>query len=152
MNKHKHSSLNSQSMDINSLLSAVDNEANEGLMELTHAKIKATKNDMLQRLQLSREKLHQFHQKLKHYRYIDEFPDLKQGTYVRWIPLNDPKNIRLTNGGIVCSVYLDAGVNVVCKNHMNRMFQFKLSDSMVFQKITEQEEVLLSALDFLEKK
>lgn len=139
-------------MDIDTLLAAVDNEANEGLMELTHSKIKATKNDMLQRLQLSREKLRQFHQKLKHYRYIDEFPDLKQGTYIRWIPLKDPKNIRLTNGGIVCSVYLDAGVNVVCKNRMNRMFQFKLGDSMVFQKITDQEEVLLSALDFLEKK
>lgn len=139
-------------MNIDVLLSAVDNEANDALMELTHAKIKATKNDMLQRLQLSREKLGQFHQKLKRYRYIDELPELKQGTYIRWIPLNDPQNIRLTNGGIVCSVYLDAGVNVVCKNHMNRMFQLKLGECMVFQKITEQEEVLLTALDFLEKK
>lgn len=139
-------------MDIDALLAAVDNEANEGLMELTHAKIKATKNDMLQRLQLPREKLRQFHQKLKHYRYIDEFSDLKQGTYIRWIPLNEPRRIRLTNGGIVCSVYLDKGVNVICKNFMNRMFQLRLSECMVFQKITEQEEVLLKALDFLEKK
>ena len=139
-------------MNIDVLLTAVDNEANEGLMDLTHAKIKSTKNDMLQRLQLPREKLRKFHQKLKHYRYIDELPDLKQGTYVRWIPLNDPKNIQLKNGGIVCSVYLDNGINVICKNYMNMMFQFKLGECMVFQKITEQEEVLLTALDFLENK
>lgn len=137
-------------MNIDTLLSAIDNEANDTLMEQTHAKIKATKNDMLQRLQLSREKLRLFHKKLKNYRYIDELPDLKHGTYIRWIPLSDPGNIRLTNGGIVCSVYLDDGVNVICKNHMNRMFQFKLGESMVFQKITNQEEVLLTALDFLE--
>lgn len=139
-------------MNIDTLLTAVDNEANESLMGLTHSKIQQAKNDMLQRLQLSREKLRDFHKKLKRYRYIDELPELKQGTYIRWIPLGDPKNVRLTNGGIVCSVYLGDGVNVVCKNHMNRMFQLKLGECMVFQKITDQEEVLLTALDFLEKK
>jgi len=139
-------------MNIDTLLAAVDNESNETLMGLTHSKIKQTKNDMLQRLQLPREKLREFHKKLKQYRYIDELPELKQGTYIRWIRLSDPQNVYLTNGGIICSVYLNNGVNVICKNHYNRMFQLKLGECLVFQKITQQEEVLLTALDFLEKK
>jgi hypothetical protein len=138
-------------MDIKQLLAAVDNEANDTIMNLTNTKIKKIKNDMLQRLQLPREKLREMHKKLKHYRYVDELPDIKPGTYIRWIRLQNPEDIRLSTGGIVCSITIGEGVNVVCKNNINRMFQCKLGDSMVFQKITDQEAILLSALDYIQE-
>lgn len=137
-------------MDIEYLMTAVDNETNDGVMKLSHRKIKQMKNDMLQRLQLPRGKLRDLHKKLKEYRYIDELPDLKYGTYVRWISLSDPSDIYLTAGGIVCAINVHNGINVVCKNRFNRMFQFNLNEVMLFQKITEQEDILLSALDYLE--
>ena len=107
------------------------------------------KNDMLQKLRLPRDKLRSLHKSLKLYRYVDELPDLHYGSYVRWISLKNPNNIRLTNGGIVCDVKIDDGINVVCRNNMHRFFQFKMGECLVFQQLTDKEQVLLSALDYL---
>jgi hypothetical protein len=43
------------------------------------------------------------------------------------------------------------GVYIVCKNKFNYFFQFHFGKSMVFQKLTDQEQILLSALDHLSK-
>ena len=51
------------------------------------------------------------------YRFIDELPDLHYGSYIRWITIKDPENIKLTNGGIVCEMKVgDDGIIIVCKN------------------------------------
>ena len=109
---------------------------------------------VLQELDLSREDTLDFLSKLRHYRYVDEMDDLKYGTYLRWIPLNNPKELQLTKGAIFCEMKItDDGVQLVCKNYgyNNRFFQIKLDENLVFQRLTEQEQVLLSALDHLSK-
>lgn len=137
-------------LDIDSLLSALDNEDNECLMQLDHTKLMTIKNDMLQKLNLPREKLKKFHRQLKSYRYVDEMNELKYGAYIRWIPLKDPSNIKLTNGGIICDLLVkDTGIHIVCRNNMNRFFQLRILENMVFQKLSEQENVLLSVMDYL---
>ena len=56
----------------------------------------------------------------------------------------------MTNGGIVCEIKVcDDGIHVVCKNNMNRMFQLNLSENLVFQRLNDQERVLLAALQYL---
>ena len=55
--------------EINELLSALDNQEDNTIINLTTSKIKQQKNDILQKLQLPREKLKLFHKKLKQYRY-----------------------------------------------------------------------------------
>ena len=45
----------------------------------------------------------------------------------------------------------DDSVIITCKNRMNRLFNLKLEESMIFQKLTSQEEVILSAMKFLTK-
>ena len=80
--------------------------------------------------------------------------ELKYGTYVRWIPIEDPNNIHLTKGGIFCEMKItDEGVFCVCKNfgYLNKHFQISMDKNLIFQKLTEQELVLLSALDHLSK-
>ena len=109
---------------------------------------------MLKELNLSREDTLDFLSKLRNYRYVDEMDDLKYGTYLRWIPLNNPKKIELTKGAIFCEMKItDEGVQLICKNHgyNNRFFQIKLDENLVFQRLTQQEQVLLSALDHLSK-
>lgn len=141
---------NADDLDIKSLMSALDNEENESLLNLDHSKLKAIKNDMLQKLGLPREKLKKLHAQLKEYRYVDEINDLKYGAYIRWIPLKDPTNIRLTNGGIVCEILVkDNGIHVICRNNINRLFQIRLVENMVFQKISYQENILLSVMGYL---
>jgi hypothetical protein len=141
-----------QDMDMQYLLSALDNETNESIMDLTTSKIKTTKNNILQKLQLNREELKKLHTKLKYYKYVDELHDIQYGAYIRWIPLKNPEKIYLTNGGLICDIkILDEGVHIICKNNMNRFFQIKLDENLIFQKLTDQERTILSVLDYLEK-
>jgi len=141
-------------MDVNKLLKALDDETNETLFNYTTKKIKEMNLKVLQELDLSREDTLDFLSKLRNYRYVDEMDDLKYGTYLRWIPLNNPKDVQLTKGAIFCELKItDDGVQLVCKNYgyNNRFFQIKLDENLVFQRLTEQEQVLLSALDHLSK-
>lgn len=131
------------------LMRAIDNESNASMEGLTTASMKSMKNNMLQQLGMGREQLTAAHAKLRAYRFIEDLDALRYGAYVRWFDLTRDEP-RLTNGGIVCDmVVTDTGVSVRCKNQFHRMFSFNLSECMVFQKLSEQELVLLSALDYL---
>jgi hypothetical protein len=138
-------------LDIDTLINALDNDDNAKLMKLDYSTVNKIKNDMLQRLGLSREVLVKYHKSLKHYRYIDEIPDIKFGSYVRWVPLTNPDNIKLTNGGVVCDVKIGNDVSVLCRNRNNIVFEFKMAKCLVFQKLSEEERVLLSAMEYLNK-
>lgn len=134
------------------LLKSLDNECNESMSNLTSKKIKAIKNDQLQQLQLSREVLKDYHKKLKDYRFVDDLSNIQYGRYIRWINLTNPENLKLTAGGIIIDIkILDDGIHLVCKNFRNTKFQIKIDECLIFQKISDQEKVILSALDYLEK-
>ena len=42
-----------------------------------------------------------------------------------------------------------SGIKIVCKNNMNRFFQINMNENLIFQKLNNQENVLLSALDYI---
>ena len=139
-------------LEINKLLLALENESNSSIMNLTTSKIKTIKNNMLQRLGLERDELKKIHKKLKGYRYCSDMNDIQYGYYIRWIPLKNPDNIRLTNGGIIIDIdIINNCVQLRIKNNMNRIFQIKLDECYIFQKITPQEKVILGVLDYLDK-
>ena len=78
--------------------------------------------------------------------------ELKYGTFLRWISIEDPTNIQLTKGAIFCEMKItDDGVFCVCKNFgfPVRHFRISMDKNLIFQKLTDQELVLLSALDHL---
>jgi sulfite reductase beta subunit-like hemoprotein len=84
----------------------------------------------------------------------DEMNDLKYGTYIRWIPIENPNNIHLTKGAIFCEVKItDDGVYLTCKSHgyTKTYFRVSMDQNLIFQKLTQQELVLLNALDHLSK-
>jgi len=138
-------------MDIHSLLHALNNENNETIVDLDYSTIAKHKNDLLQQLHLPREELIKIQKQLKPYRSINNLEDLRFGSYVRWIPLKNPEKIKLTNGGIVCDIKeINADIHIKCKNRMNRMFQIKMSEIILFQKLSEQEQVILKALNYLD--
>ena len=138
-------------MDIHSLLHALNNENNETIVDLDYSTIAKHKNDLLQQLHLPREELIKIQKQLKPYRSINNLEDLRFGSYVRWIPLKNPEKIKVTNGGIVCDIKeINADIHIKCKNRMNRMFQIKMSEIILFQKLSEQEQVILKALNYLD--
>jgi hypothetical protein len=141
-------------MDVQKLLKALDNENNENIIDFTTKKIQEMNLKILQELHLKREETMELFKKLVHYKYVDEMDDLKNGTYLRWIPINDPNYIELKKGAIFCNIKItDEGVFLICKNHgfQSRYFQIKLDENLIFQRLTEQELILLSALDHLSK-
>jgi hypothetical protein len=138
-----------EGLDVDLLMKSLEREENDCLMNLDTATIQQIKNDMLQKLQLPREKLKKMNKVLKQYRFIDEIPDIKYGAYVRWINLTNSE-LKLTTGGLICDIKIvKDDVLIVCRNTMGLFFQFKLNECLAFQKITDQENVLLSALDYL---
>jgi len=141
-------------MNVQKLIQALDDDSNETLFNFTTDKIREMTLNILKELHLPKEETIQFYNKLKDYKYVDEMSDLKYGTYLRWIPIEDPTNIQLTRGALFCEIKItDDGVFCVCKNmgFPVRHFQISMDKNLVFQKLTDQELVLLSALNHLSK-
>jgi hypothetical protein len=141
-------------MDINKLLKALDDESNETLLNFTTDKIKEMNLNILKELHLPKKETLDIYNKLNDYKYVDEMNDLKYGTFIRWVPIEDPKNIHLTKGALFCEMKItDDGVFCVCKNYgfPARHFRISMDKNLIFQKLTTQEIVLLSALDHLSK-
>ena len=139
-------------MSVNDILNKLDNDTDSNIINLTSIKIKDIKNNMLEQLELSPENFKSLHGKLKDYRYCTDLSDLQSGNYLRWIPLKDPDNLKLTNGAYLCDIKLyPQGVQVCCKNNFGKIFQFKFDEAMIFQKLNPQEKVILSVLDYLDK-
>ena len=144
-------------MDI-SLDETIDEIINElddkQLLYLTSGKIKELKNNILQKLYLSREELLNYHKKLKDYRFIDELDELKLGSYIRWFNLDKMKNdnISLTNGGIIIDLKNSSDdIIIVCKNNYNRIFSLKMNHCIIFQKLKKQEKILIKIIDYVYK-
>ena len=137
---------------INKLLKPLDNDKYEDILELTHSKIKSIKNDILQQLQITRQELKVFHSKLKNYRYIDEVDEIKLGNYIRTIDLKKKDNIYLTSGGIIVDIEaINESIIIKCKNFRNNIFNLKFEEHLIFQKINNQEEILLNVLTYINK-
>ena len=107
---------------------------------------------MLKQINLDKKQFKEMLNKLKNYRYIDELPDLKYGAFIRWISLKNPEIIKLSNGGLVMEIKIElSGIKIVCKNNMNRIFNVNMSENFIFQKLTDQEKIILYAIDCLSK-
>jgi len=141
-------------MDVSKLLKALDDDSNETLLNFTSDKIKEMNLNIVKELQLPRKDTLDIMNKLREYKYVDEMNELKYGAYIRWIPIEDPTNIYLTKGALFCEMKItDDGVFCVCKNfgYTMRHFQLSMDKNLIFQRLTDQELVLLSALDHLSK-
>jgi hypothetical protein len=135
-------------MEINKLLNALDNDENESIMNLTTKKINEMNLNVLKELHLPRQTTLDYLKKLKNYRYVDEIDDLKYGAFIRWIPITDPDDLPLHNCAMICEIKIvDNGVLITCKNFMHRHYIFKMDECLIFQKLTSQELVLISALE-----
>tara|TARA_X000000368_G_scaffold313540_2_gene251169 strand:- start:12023 stop:12445 length:423 start_codon:yes stop_codon:yes gene_type:complete len=131
---------------------ALDNDKNESIIKLNSSKILKIKENILDDITETKQAKKEILKKLKLYRYVEELPDMELGNYIRWIPLRDPDVIKLTNGGIIIGIdLLEDGIHIRCKNNMNRIIQIRLNENLVFQKLTDQEQILLKVVDYLER-
>lgn len=137
--------------DIEKLNKALDNQQNAVLLKLNNKEITEMNKQILLSLPKITNKIVASHMKsLKGYRYVDEISDLKTNVYIKWIRYDSP-NI-LTKGAISCSVKItNDEMLVMCKNFFGKFFYVSMEECVLFQKITDEENVILSAMDFLLK-
>ena len=128
---------------------ALNNDNNENITNLTFKDVNQKKQIILEDLQLSNNELKKMLKNLEDYKYIDELPELQDGRYIRWINLSNPDNLKLTNGGVLCDIKIEDSVILVLKNNFNKFFCVNMDKSLVFQKFSLQEKVILYALDYV---
>lgn len=137
-------------LDMEQLLKAVDSDENDYLLHLTTKKIQELNLNILKELGLPKNDTLDMLKQLRTYKYVDEIKELKYGRFIRWMPIKDPAKLKMTKGGIICDIKVtDNGIQIVCKNFIHRHFQFKMDECLIFQRLSQQELVLLSALDHL---
>jgi hypothetical protein len=133
-------------------MSALDNENNESIMNLTSKKIFEMNYNIIKELHLDKPTTIDYLKKLKGYMYVDELNELKHGGFIRWIPITDPTYLPLNHCGMICDIKItDNGVLITCKNFMHRHYTFKMDECLIFQKLTTQEKIIINALDHLDK-
>jgi hypothetical protein len=132
-------------LDIENILNSIENEKNNYLENKTLDDVIEEIRIKLSELNLSIENLRILCEKLMDFRYVDEINELHKGKFVRWIRTDSPDK-KLYNGGIVMDIkFMDSGVQVLCKNNMNRFIQYKFDECITFQKLNVEEQLLLLA-------
>mgnify|MGYP001412944061 FL=1 len=134
--------------DYQKLLDIVTNEETNTILHTSLQDITIRKENLLKELYLSNEYKNELLLKLKHYRYVMELPDLEIGNYIRWINLNNGDNIYLTNGSFISNIMiLEDGIQIRCTNRFGKIHQLKFDENLIFQKLTEQEHILLQLVE-----
>jgi len=129
---------------------AFENDDHMDLMNLTTKKIQQIKYDIFREMGFSQEEILDFMSKLKQYRYVDSMNEIKVGNFVRWIDISVPDSptFSLNRGAIVAEVkVVDDGISLLLKTFDYKYFQIELDKNLIFQKLSAQESVILSALD-----
>ena len=131
---------------------ALDNENNAVVSTLTTRKIGAEKMRQLQQLGFNVTTLSDYVYKLREYRYVDDLNGLTHGAYIRWIDLKNPDRLCLARGAIICDIKIgQKGVHLLCKTHPSpAMFHVIMDEVVIFQRLSQQERVILAAMDYLD--
>jgi hypothetical protein len=138
-------------LDIENILTSIENEKNDYLENKTMDDITNDIYSKIAELPGERENKELLCEKLIGYRYVDEIHELFKGRHVRWIRLNKP-DPQLTTGGILVNVkFTNDGMQLMCKNNMNRFIQYKFDECLTFQKLSTEEQLLLIAYENLAK-
>jgi len=145
-----HSTMNK--LDVNALEKALENENNASVSTLTTRKMGAEKMRQLMQLGLSTEVVADYLYKLRDYRHVDDLNGIMHGAYIRWIDLKNPAHLSLARGAIICDIKIgQKGVQLLCKTHPNpAMFHVVMDEVIIFQRLSQQERVILSAMDYLD--
>jgi hypothetical protein len=136
-------------MNIDALANASNNMSNQSMLNLTTSKIHTLTNNVLNNLNITHQQHNLFTNQLKTYMLVDELDEIKSGAYIRWISLNE--HTILKRGALFCNIQISAdGIQLICKHpKFNNYYQLTMDDNLIFQKLNNQQLIVLSALDYL---
>jgi len=139
------------------LIRTIENDNNISVLNETFQSIKKSKEDILRSIELRGKLLQEYLKKLKHYRYIENIDQVRLGVFIRWIDLYDDQ-LLLKNGGTICNIEYnndsdddDVNIRIMCnlRNYKKKYFTIPFQKCLIFQKITDQEDLLLHILQHI---
>ena len=133
------------------LMKALDNDNNSIIMKLNSKKIQEHKVNILTEMGIPDDIKTELLETLKEYRVCNDMCDLIEGRYIRWIPIKDLDDVHLTRGAFVVDVEIGNPIKILCKSAINRYFRIMYDECILFQKITPEEYVILTVMDYLDK-
>ena len=130
-------------LDIEKLIESLDDERNEYLENKTMKDINADIFNKIKNLHIDLIKKKEICEKLIGYHPIEEVYELHKGKHIRWI-----RNNKLTNGGIIVNIkFTDNGTQVLCMNSAKKFIQIKIDECIIFQKMSETEQLIIMAYE-----
>lgn len=101
---------------------------------------------ILSELQLDSPTQKEYTKKLKHYIYINELDDLKEGSFLRYISMEN--DFSLSKPCIYCDVKITVdGMQLFCKSFWgHKYFYVHLDKNLVFRKLQADEKILMAAM------
>ena len=134
---------------MNLLHNALNNTQNDQIYELTFTKIKDMKYDILNELNLPNNVFIKCITSLQNYKYVDDLNEIREGSYIRWIKIENNKEVYLNKGALYCNLTItDKAVGIICKKIIGQYFTiYNLDQYIFFQKLSDQEISILTAIE-----
>ena len=141
-------------LDVNAILSAMTKTENSTIANMTLPKIAARRHEILSSMNLTPEKMEEFERKLHLYRVIESPDELKHNQLIRWIPLRSLETRPyITLGGCLFRVRYneeEALHIVTIRNVKKFVFNIKFELNAVFQRLSQEELLILRAVEYVE--
>jgi hypothetical protein len=141
-------------LDINAILSAMNKTENNTIANTTLKKIHARRHEILASMNLTPEKLAEFERKLHMYRVIETPYDLKHNQLIRWIPLRSLEaRPYVTLGGTLFRIRenIEDKMHIVTIRNIKRfVFNIRFELNVVFQRLSNEELMILRAVEYIE--
>jgi len=141
-------------LDVNAILSAMTKSENKTIVNMTLPKIAARRQEVLSSMNLTPEKMAEFERKLQMYRVVETPDELKYNQLIRWIPLRSLETRPyVTIGGCLFRVKYNEGEAlhiVTIRNVKKFVFNIKFELNAVFQRLSEEELLILRAVEYVE--
>ncbi len=141
------------SINIDDLLDTLENEHVDYLENKTMASITREVYDKLSTLSFTREKLQYYCEKLIGYRLVNQIFELRLQRGVKLFKIFDEKTGQhittptLLAGAVMSIKFLNGGSYILFQNLAGRIFNVKFDNYIVFQRLTDEEQLILLAYD-----
>lgn len=159
-------------IDIDKMLDSIEHAKNDYLENKTMESVTGEIYERVSELPISVESMENICKKLIGYRFVDEIHELHKGKVVSWVRIRktatqellestgvtEENNYviqpKLSGTGIVVNIkFSDKGTIVVVANPPNHRFtQYRFDDCLTFQKMSQEEQLILMAYEYLEQK
>ena len=142
------------SLNIDDLLASVEKEQNKWLDKKTLSLIAKENFETIKILDVGDEKMQKWCQQLLEFRKINEIYEFKCGVPTKMIRKKDGEPYKISYIGVLLSVsFKDTGTQLCCLSTVNNKqyrYKYNYDSAVFFQKITNEEKILLTALEHVE--